>query len=125
MPSKVFIRTGIAIIELKRIKKSCHNKRFLSSYFSADEIRFFVAHKLSLALIAENYCVKIAIAKAIGMGFRVFRAQDITVLRDRLGTPFIITEGRAKMIEQRDGCVFNVSVDHTKHYAIASVIINK
>ena len=110
---------------MKRVKKSCRNKRFLSNYFSADEIRFFVAHKLSTSLIAENFCVKIALAKAIGTGFRIIRAQDITVLRDRLGSPFIITEGNAKKLELREGYVFNVSVDHSRHYAVASVIINK
>lgn len=125
MPSNLFIRTGTAIIEIDRIRKSCRNKRFLSNYFSADEIRFFVAHKLSTSLIAENYCVKIAVAKAIGTGMRVIRAQDITVLRDRLGCPFIITEGYAKLLEQREGYVFNVSVDSCKDYATASVIINK
>lgn len=125
MSSNLFIRTGTAVVELSRIRKSCRNKRFLSNYFSADEIRFFVSHKLSTALIAENYCVKIAVAKAIGTGMRVIRAQDITVLRDRLGSPFIITEGYAKMLEQREGYVFNVSVDHCKEYAVASVIINK
>ncbi len=125
MASNMFIRTGTAIIELSRIRKSCKNKRFLSNYFSADEIRFFVAHKLSVALIAENYCVKIAVAKAIGTGLRVIRAQEISVLRDRLGSPFIITEGYAKMLEQREGYVFNVSVDHCRDYATASVIINK
>ena len=125
MPNNIFVRTGIAVIEMKRVKKSCRNKRFLSNYFSADEIRFFVAHKLSTALIAENFCVKIAVAKAIGTGFRIIRAQDITVLRDRLGSPFIITEGNAKKLELREGYVFNVSVDHSRHYAVASVIINK
>ena len=39
-------------------------------------------------------------AKAIGTGMRVIRAQDITVLRDRLGCPFIITEGYAKMFAE-------------------------
>ena len=125
MPNNIFVRTGIAVIEMKRVKKSCRNKRFLSNYFSADEIRFFVAHKLSTALIAENFCVKIALVKAIGTGFRLIRAQDITVLRDRLGSPFIITEGNAKKLELREGYVFNVSVDHSRHYAVASVIINK
>lgn len=125
MASNLFIRTGTAIVEIDRIRKSCKNKRFLSNYFSADEIRFFVSHKLSTSLIAENYCVKIAVAKAIGTGMRVIRAQDITVLRDRLGSPFIIAEGYAKMLEQREGYVFNVSVDHCKEYATASVIINK
>lgn len=125
MSSNIFVRTGVAIIEMDRIKKSIKNKRFLSDYFSADEIRFFVAHKLSVPLIAENFCVKLAVAKAIGTGFRIIHAQDITVLRDRLGSPFIITEGYAKMMEQREGYVFNVSVDHSRKYAVASVLINK
>ena len=125
MSSKVFIRTGTAIIEIKRIKQACRNKRFLSEYFSADEIRFFVKRKLSPSLIAENYCAKIAFAKAIGTGMRVVRASDITVLRDRLGSPFIITTGYAKMLEQREEYEFNVSVAHCKDYATASVVINK
>ena len=125
MSSNIFVRTGTAIIEIDRIKKVCRNKRFLSEYFSADEIRFFVKHNLNPTLIAENYCAKIAFAKAIGTGMRVVRAQDITVLRDRLGSPLIITTGYAKMLEQREDFVFNVSVAHCKKYATASVIINK
>lgn len=120
-----FVRTGTAIIEISRIKKSCRNKRFLSDYFSADEIRYFVSHKLSTSLIAENYCAKIALAKAIGTGMRVIRAHEITILRDRLGAPFIITEGYAKMMEQREGFEFSVSVAHCKKYATASVVITK
>lgn len=125
MSSKIFVRTGTAIIEIERIRKVCRNKRFLSEYFSADEIRFFVKHKLNPYLIAENYCAKIAFAKAIGTGMRVVRARDITVLRDRLGSPLIFTTGYAKMLEQREDFVFNVSVAHCKEYATASVIINK
>ncbi len=120
-----FVRTGTAIIEISRIKKSCKNKKFLSDYFSADEIRFFVSRKLSTALIAENYCVKIALAKSIGTGYRIIRAHEITVLRDRLGAPFVITEGYAKMLEQREGYEFNISVAHCKKYAVASVILTK
>ncbi|MCH5205848.1 MAG: holo-ACP synthase [Oscillospiraceae bacterium] len=125
MASNMFIRTGTAIVEIARIKKCCKNKKFLSDYFSPDEIRFLVSHKLSPALIAENYCVKIALAKAIGTGMRVIKAKDITVLRDRLGAPFIITDGMAKMMEQREGFVFNVSVSHCREYAVANVIVNK
>ena len=125
MASNLYIRTGTAIIEMSRIKKSCKNKRFLSQFFSADEIRFFVKSKLSPALIAENYCVKMAFAKAIGTGMRMIHAQDISVLRDRLGSPFVITEGYAKMLEERENFVINISVAHCKDYAVASVVINK
>ena len=125
MASNLFIRTGTAIIEIERIKKACRNKRFLSDYFSPDEIRFIVKRRMNPTVVAENYCVKIAFAKAVGTGFRIVRARDITVLRDRLGSPFIITTGYAKMLEEREGFVFNVSVAHCKDYATASVIINK
>lgn len=125
MASNLYIRTGTAIIELSRIKKCCKNKRFLSQFFSADEIRFFVKSKLNPALIAENYCVKMAFAKAIGTGMRMIHAQDVSVLRDRLGSPFVITEGYAKMLEERENFVINISVAHCKEYAVASVVINK
>ena len=125
MANNLYIRTGTAIIEMERIKKSCKNKRFLSQYFSADEIRFFVKSKLNPALIAENYCVKMAFAKAIGTGMRMIHAQDISVLRDRLGSPFVITEGYAKMLEERENFVINISVAHCKEYAVASVVLNK
>lgn len=125
MPSNIFIRTGTAIIEMSRIKKLSRNSRFLVYYFSPDEIRYIAKHRMSPQLIAENYCAKIAFAKAIGTGFRVVNARDITVLRDRLGSPFIITTGNAKLLEEREGFVFNVSVAHCKNYATASVIINK
>ena len=125
MASNLYIRTGTAIIEMSRIKKSCKNKRFLSQFFSADEIRFFVKSKLNPALIAENYCVKMAFAKAIGTGMRMIHAQDISVLRDRLGSPFVITEGYAKMLEERENFVINISVAHCKEYAVASVVLNK
>ena len=125
MDNNLFIRTGTSIIEISRIKKACRNKRFLSDYFSADEIREIITHKISPAVVAENYCVKIAFAKAIGTGMRVVRARDITILRDRLGSPFIITTGYAKLLEQREGFEFHVSVAHCKEYATASVILNK
>ncbi len=125
MANNLFIRTGTAIIEIKRIRRAVRNPRFLSKYFSADEIRYIVNHNMSVELIAENYCAKIAFAKAIGTGMRVVRAADITVLRDRLGSPFIITTGLAKMLTERENYVYNVSVAHCKDYATASIILNK
>ena len=125
MSANIFIRVGTNIIEMKRIRRAARNPKFLANYFSADEIRFLVSHKLSTELIAENYCAKIAFAKAIGTGFRIIRPQEITVLRDRIGSPFIITVGRAKMLEERERYVFNLSVAHCKDYATATVIVNR
>lgn len=125
MSANIFIRVGTNIIEMKRIRRAARNPKFLANFFSADEIRYLVSRKLSTELIAENYCAKIAFAKAIGTGFRIIRPQEITVLRDRIGSPFIITIGRAKMLEEREHYVFNVSVAHCKDYATATVVVNR
>ncbi len=125
MSANIFIRVGTNIIEMKRIRRAARNPKFLANFFSADEIRYLVSRKLSTELIAENYCAKIAFAKAIGTGFRIIRPQEITVLRDRIGSPFIITIGRAKMLEEREHYVFNVSVAHCKEYATATVVVNR
>lgn len=125
MSANIFIRVGTNIIEMKRIRRAARNPKFLANFFSADEIRYLVSRKLSTELIAENYCAKIAFAKAIGTGFRIIRPQEITVLRDRIGSPFIITIGRAKMLEEREHYVFNLSVAHCKEYATATVVVNR
>ena len=125
MSANIFIRVGTNIIEMKRIRRAARNPKFLANFFSADEIRYLVSRKLSTELIAENYCAKIAFAKAIGTGFRIIRPQEITVLRDRIGSPFIINIGRAKMLEEREHYVFNVSVAHCKEYATATVVVNR
>lgn len=125
MSANIFVRVGTCVIEMKRIRKAARNPRFLANYFSADEIRYLVSHKLSASLIAENYCAKIAFAKAIGTGFRMVKPQEITVLRDRLGSPFFIATGHAKMLEEREHFVFNLSVGHCKDYAYSTVIINR
>ena len=125
MSNNLFIRVGTAIIENDRIRKTARNPKFLSNYFSADELRFLVKHNLNHTLIAENYCAKIAFAKAIGTGMRIVKARDITVLRDRLGSPFIITTGMAQMLAERENYVFNVSVAHCGKYTTATVVLNK
>lgn len=125
MPNSLFIRTGTAIIEIDRIRKISRNPKFLSKYFTADEIRYIVKHVLSPSLIAENYCAKVAFAKAIGTGTRIVPPSDVTVLRDRLGSPFIITLGRAQMLTERENYVYSVSVSHSRKYATANVILYK
>lgn len=82
MANNLFIRVGTDVIEIKRIRRASRNPKFLANYFSADEIRYLVSRKLSAELIAENYCAKMAFAKAIGTGFRIVRPNEITILRD-------------------------------------------
>ena len=67
---------------MDRIRKLCSNSKFLARFFSADEIRYIVSRELSTSIIAENYCAKIAFAKAIGTGMRIVKPSEISILRD-------------------------------------------
>lgn len=123
MSSNLFIRTGTAVIEIDRIKKAAKNPKFFSRYFSSDEVMYLVKHNMSPYVIAENYCAKIAFAKAIGTGLRIVKAHEISVLRDRLGSPYITTDGMAKMLTERECYVYSVSVAHCKTHATASIVL--
>lgn len=117
------IHTGIDIIEIDRIKNSLKNPRFLSRLFSAQELKFFISKGLKPDVIAANFAAKEAFAKAMGTGFRGFSLNEVSVLRDSLGAPFIILSGKAKKLFIAEKLKMNVSLSHCKTYATAIVIV--
>lgn len=116
---------GIDLIEIARIKKSIENPNFLARVFSPAELKFFSERSFAPQTIAANFCVKEAFAKAMGTGVRGFSLNEITVLRDVLGAPFIMTEGKAKELLESKKLRLSVSISHTENYATAVVIAEK
>lgn len=116
------IKTGIDIIEISRVARLAKKPRFITKCFSADEIRFFITRGFNASTIAGNFCVKEAFAKTMGTGFRGFSMSDISVLRDSLNSPYIMLEGNAKKIAEREKLSFSVSISHCKDYATAVVV---
>ena len=119
------MNVGIDIIEIDRIKKSIKNPKFLSRIFSPSELKFFSQKSFSPSTIAGNFCVKEAFSKALGTGFRGFSFNEISVLRDYMGTPYISLSGKAKEIlkAKSNGNSLTVSISHSKNIATAIVII--
>ena len=118
------MNVGIDIIEIDRIKRSIKNPKFLSRIFSPSELKFFSEKSFSPSTIAGNFCAKEAFAKAMGTGIRGFSFNEISVLRDYMGTPYISLKGNAKeMLKSKTGgnCV-TVSISHSKEIATAIVI---
>lgn len=116
---------GIDLIEIERIKKSMNSPGFLAKVFSPSEIKFFAERRFAPQTIAANFCVKEAFSKAIGTGIRGFSLNEITVLRDALGAPYIMTEGKAKEIVESNRYKLSVSISHTENYATAVVIAER
>lgn len=121
----MIITTGIDLIEIDRIKESIKNERFLKRVFSDLEISLFNERGNNPAVIAANFCVKEAFSKSIGTGIRGFSLNEVSVLRDSLGAPYMEFTGRAKEIVTKMGLTFSVSITHTHIYASAIVIAYK
>lgn len=116
---------GIDLIEIERIRKSINTPGFLAKVFSPAELKFFTEKRFAPQTIAANFCVKEAFAKALGTGIRGFSLNEVTVLRDALGAPYIMTEGKAKEIVESNHYKFSVSISHTENYATAVVLAER
>jgi holo-[acyl-carrier protein] synthase len=119
------IYTGIDLVEIDRIKRSIKNPRFLSRVFSPQELKFFAQRSFNPSTIAANFCAKEAFAKALGTGIRGFSLNEISVLRDRMGAPYILLTGKARELITARGLKLSISVSHTKNYATAVLVAYK
>ena len=117
---KMIIGIGTDIAEVKRIEKACTKEAFLMRYFTLKEREYIGSHPQRAA---GNFAVKEAVSKAMGTGFRGFSMEEIEVLRDALGKPYVNLSGRAKMkAESLHIQKWHVSISNTAQLALAYVI---
>ena len=107
------MRVGTDIIEVGRVKKSLEIKGFKEKVYSPAELEFLKRPES----FAGNFAAKEAFSKALGTGVRGFSLNEVSVLRDSLGAPYLELSGKAAK-----GLSFTVSISHTKDTAVAVVI---
>lgn len=111
---------GVDLIEIQRISESCEKEGFLKRCFTEDEIKL-IDGKWQRA--AGNFAVKESVAKMLGTGFREMSLNDIEVLRDELGKPYVNLYGKARELANSQGIThIHVSITNTKDYANAFVV---
>lgn len=116
----MIVGIGTDIIEVCRIKKACEGKSFLMRYFTYEEQSFLGDNYVS---IASNFAGKESVAKAFGTGVRGFELNEIEILRDDLGKPFINLYGKAKETAEKLGInKIHISISNIKEYATAFVV---
>jgi holo-[acyl-carrier protein] synthase len=102
-----------------------YGARFIERVFTAREVAASHGYPHELA---ARFAAKEAVAKALGVGMRVMsplgvRWQEVETLRDRLGKPIVVLNGRAAERAQELGLVeWAVSLSHEREYAIAFVV---
>lgn len=121
----MIIGNGVDLIEIKRIE-DIYNKfqdKFIKKYFNDDVINL-----LNVRVLANNFAIKEAFSKCLGLGFRKPCYPNlIAISRNYLGKPEVIPKLDLEkyLIEKYGNFVIHVSVSDTKKYSIASVIIEK
>lgn len=114
---------GNDIIEISRIKKAIEKESFLKRWFSEEEIVYFKIKNNSAQTIAGNFAAKEAVVKAMGCGFSGFTSDDVIILRNEKGKPFVKLVGKAKeKAQEYDIKKISVTISHCKEYATAFAI---
>lgn len=114
---------GNDLVEIERIEKACEKQAFSVRCYTENE-RKLCNGKASM--LAGNFAVKEAVAKAFGTGFREFETRDIEVLRDKLGKPYVNLYGGAKKLyEAMEATNIHVAITNTEKYASAVAVLEK
>ena len=108
----MIIGHGIDLVEIDRVSNiyAKYKENFISKYF------------------VNNFAIKEAFSKSIGLGFRSpCYPNNIVVSRDTLGKPVISLKNKLEsyLNETFGKFVIHVSLTDTKLYSIASVIIEQ
>lgn len=116
---------GTDILKIDRIKKHIANgaaaDRFFERFYGDDERRELEKRHYSPQSAAAMFCAKEAFSKAVGTGVVGFSLNEVQLLHNDLGAPYLSLSGRAKEIAARQNLQFCVSISHTDDIAIATV----
>ena len=121
----MIIGHGIDLVEIDRVNNiyNKYKKNFISKYFLNDQLEI-----INKNLLANNFAIKEAFSKSIGMGFRSpCYPNNIVVSRNELGKPVISLKNKLEsyLNDTFGKYVIHVSLTDTKLYSIASVIIEQ
>lgn len=114
---------GTDIVEVQRFNQllSRRGERILEKLFTPEERQSCLdaPHRL-----AARFAAKEAFLKALGTGLRGMAWREITLINDELGAPVLHCTGRAESALQSLGVKrTHVSLSHSRHYAVAQVIL--
>ncbi len=112
---------GIDSIEIARITNSIKNDRFIKKVYGDNELREISSRGLHPRSFAVSFAAKEAFSKAIGRGIVGFSLNEVELLHNELGAPYLHLSGKAKKIADDEGYKFSTSVTHTED--IATVIV--
>ncbi|MGB1361097.1 MAG: holo-ACP synthase [Alphaproteobacteria bacterium] len=126
----MIIGIGTDITSVKRIEQSLekYGDKFLSKYFTEEEISYANKKTNIAEPIAAAWAAKEAVAKALGTGIRGdITMSSISLIRNELGAPSISLSGGAlkhiETLSNGKNYRINVSLSHDAGVACGFVVI--
>jgi holo-[acyl-carrier protein] synthase len=115
------IGIGVDLVEIDRIEKAmARHDNFVSRIFSSREMRMCESHARPARHYAACFAAKEAASKALGTGVRGFSWQEVEMLEDETGRPYLVLSGQALREARRKGVAdWLISVSHTGNMAVA------
>ena len=110
---------GIDIVEISRVKYAVKNfgDKFLNKIFTETEKKYCKRRKkMSFPELAARFAAKEAYSKALGTGMRGIKWKQIETINDQKGKPLLMVRNKKCPKSQ-------LSLSHSKEYAIAMVIL--
>jgi holo-[acyl-carrier protein] synthase len=111
---------GNDIIETRRLKKGIESGRFRAFCFSGAERDAFGDN---IQKLAGCFAAKEALSKALGTGVRGFSLDELSVLRDDIGRPFFVFEGKIKEIMDGNSLAAHLALTNSSEYVLATVVL--
>ncbi len=113
---------GIDIIEIKRIKRLIKNKNFLYRIFDEEEIFYCEKKSRKHEHYAARFAAKEAVWKALSGEYKI-ALKNIVVRNITNGKPVIVLKNTN--IKKLKNLKIEVSLSHTKEYAVSVAMINE
>ena len=121
----MIVGIGNDIIEIERIEKAISKEGFKDKIYTQRELENIKKRGNRTETYAGIFSAKEAISKAIGTGVREFSLTDLEILNDDLGKPYVVVSEKLDKIlrNKKEDYQIEISISHSKKYAIAMAII--
>lgn len=120
---------GTDIAEIERVEKALarSGEAFAKRILTESELKTFFSLKQQGRFLAKRFAVKEAASKALGTGIALgVSFQDFNVSNDEHGAPVLTLSNKALEIAEQKGVAHvHLSISDERHYAVATVILEK
>ncbi|BCK04008.1 4'-phosphopantetheinyl transferase [Vibrio cholerae] len=125
----MIVGLGTDIAEIERVEKALarSGESFARRILSDVEFEQFQSLKQQARFLAKRFAAKEAASKALGTGIaQGVTFQDFTISNNELGKPLLALNGKAAQLATQLGvCSIHLSISDERHYAMATVILER